>query len=494
MAPTKGLGCTRKSDFSKWYNAVVAQAGLAEHSPARGCMIIKPYGYAIWEKLQGILDKMFKDTGHSNVYFPLFIPQSYLEKEASHVAGFAKECAIVTHYRLQEDKEGLRIDPNAVLEEPMVVRPTSETMIWQAYRRWIQSHRDLPLLLNQWANVVRWEMRTRFFLRTTEFLWQEGHTAHATKEEAIAEARRMLGVYRHFVEEYMGISVLEGRKSERERFPGAEDTLCLEALMQDGRSLQMGTSHFLGQNFARAFDVQFSTPQGTREYVWGTSWGVSARLIGAMIMSHSDDKGLIIPPKLAPIEAVIVPIYRSEEENKHLHATALALQKRLQAASFSIKYDAREVYTPGWKFSEYELQGVPLQIIMGPKEAKENVVELRHRWDGTKEQLPNDDSLPHRLRERLSAIQTRLLARSKERLTQQSAHAENYADFKAKIQEGGMVWAHWDGTQETEARIQEETQATLRVLPFETPSYDKKAVCMVSGKASVGQGVFAKAY
>ena len=483
---------TRASNFSAWYNYVVQIADLAEHSSVRGCMVIKPNGYAIWEAMQQQLNRMLKATGHRNAYFPLFIPQSHMNREASHIKGFATECAVVTHYRLRSYEGKIEVDPLAQLEEPLIVRPTSETVIWNTYKQWIQSYRDLPLLINQWANVVRWEMRTRLFLRTSEFLWQEGHTAHSSKQEAEEEALRMLDLYTEFVEEYMAVPVLRGRKSERERFAGAEETYCIEALMQDGRALQAGTSHFLGQNFAKAFDVQYATKSGELDYVWGTSWGVSTRLMGALVMVHADDKGLVLPPRLAPVQLIIVPIYRSEEERAKIDEVAQQLLRKLQIAGLSTQYDNRDTHKPGWKFAEYEAQGVPLRIAIGPRDVKEKTVEVARRDSGKKQQLPVNDQLPNHLQQLLSDIQSQLFLRAKAFQKSHTQQTDTYTDFQKKIAEGGFVLAHWDGSAKTEARIQEETKATLRCIPIDKPS--EKGNCVLTGRPSKRRVVFARAY
>jgi prolyl-tRNA synthetase len=484
---------TREEDYSKWYNELVYRADLAEHSDVRGCMVIKPYGYAIWEKMRDILDAKFKETGHSNAYFPLFIPKSYLSKEASHVDGFAKECAVVTHYRLKnaEDGSGLIVDPAAKLEEELIVRPTSETIIWNSYKNWIQSYRDLPILINQWANVVRWEMRTRLFLRTAEFLWQEGHTAHATKDEAIAEAELMLKVYSEFAENYMSMPVICGKKTESERFAGADDTLCIEAMMQDGKALQAGTSHFLGQNFAKAFEVKYADKEGKLEYVWATSWGVSTRLMGALIMTHSDDEGLVLPPALAPIQVVAVPIYRSEEELKMISDKINELGAKLKAKGISFKYDDDDNRRPGWKFAEYESKGVPVRIAMGPRDLENGKAEIARRDTKTKE-LVDFDGLEVYIENLLNDIQKNLLERAKNFRADNTFTVDTYEEFKARIDGGGFFLAHWDGTKETETKVKEETQATIRCIPIEG---DKETgYCMVTGKPSAGRVIFAKAY
>jgi len=484
---------TREEDYSKWYNELVYRADLAEHSDVRGCMVIKPYGYAIWEKMKDILDAKFKETGHSNAYFPLFIPKSYLSKEASHVDGFAKECAVVTHYRLKnaEDGSGVVVDPTAKLEEELIVRPTSETIIWNSYKNWIQSYRDLPILINQWANVVRWEMRTRLFLRTAEFLWQEGHTAHATKQEAIEEAERMLDVYADFAESYMAMPVIKGRKSESERFAGAEDTLCIEALMQDGKALQAGTSHFLGQNFAKAFEVKYTDKEGKQEFVWATSWGVSTRLMGALIMTHSDAEGLVLPPALAPIQVVAVPIHRTEEELVAITEKMRALEQKLKMRGISFKYDHDDNKRPGWKFAEYESKGVPVRIAMGPRDLENGKAEIARR--DTKEKFTVDfEGLDLYIENLLAEIQHNLLEKAKSLRAQNYKKVDTYEQFKKEIENGGFFLCHWDGTKETEAKIKEETQATIRCIALDQEA--ENGVCMVTGKPSSGRVIFAKAY
>ncbi len=484
---------SRSEDYSKWYNELVNKADLAEHSDVRGCMIIKPYGYAIWEKMRDILDVKFKETGHQNAYFPLFIPKSYLSKEASHVEGFAKECAVVTHYRLMNapDGSGVVVDPSAKLEEELIIRPTSETIIWNSYKNWIQSYRDLPILINQWANVVRWEMRTRLFLRTTEFLWQEGHTAHATKQEAMDEADQMLHVYADFAENYMAMPVLLGRKTESERFAGAEDTLCIEALMQDGKALQAGTSHFLGQNFAKAFEVKFADKEGKLDHVWATSWGVSTRLMGALIMTHSDDEGLVLPPSLAPIQVVGIPIYRNDDELNAISEKFITLGKSLKSLGISFKYDNDDNRRPGWKFAEYESKGVPIRLAMGPRDLENGNVELARRDLKTKE-IVAFDGIESMIQQVLASIQQNLLQRSKDFRTNNTFVVDTYEEFKEKIDAGGFFMAHWDGTNETEEKIKTETQATIRCIPLDFVSEAGK--CMVTGAPSKGRVVFAKAY
>ncbi len=483
----------RSVSYSQWYQDLVIKADLAENSAVRGCMVIKPYGYAIWEKIQRQLDDMFKETGHVNAYFPLFIPKSFLSKEADHVEGFAKECAVVTHYRLKNspDGSGVVVDPEAKLEEELIVRPTSETIIWNTYKNWIQSYRDLPILCNQWANVVRWEMRTRLFLRTAEFLWQEGHTAHATQEEAVAEARQMLDIYGQFAEEFMAMPVHKGVKSESERFAGAVDTYTIEAMMQDGKALQSGTSHFLGQNFAKAFDVTFATKEGTRDFVWATSWGVSTRLMGALIMSHSDDNGLVLPPKLAPFQVVIVPIYRNDEQLAQINEKVAGIVAKLKALGISVKYDNADNKKPGWKFAEYELKGVPVRLAMGGRDMENNTVEVARRDTLTKETI-TCDNIENYIKNLLDEIQANIYKKAFDFREKTTQKVETYAEFKEKIEEGGFILAHWDGTAETEALIKEETKATIRCIPLagdKTPG-----VCMVTGKPSAQRVLFARAY
>ncbi len=484
---------TRAEDYSKWYNELVYRADLAEHSDVRGCMVIKPYGYAIWEKMRDILDVKFKETGHSNAYFPLFIPKSYLSKEASHIEGFAKECAVVTHYRLKnaEDGSGVIVDPDSKLEEELIVRPTSETIIWNSYKNWIQSYRDLPILINQWANVVRWEMKTRLFLRTTEFLWQEGHTAHATKQEAISEAELMLNVYEDFAENYMAMPVIKGRKTANERFAGAEDTLCIESMMQDGKALQAGTSHFLGQNFAKAFEVKFADKEGKLDYVWATSWGVSTRLMGALIMTHSDDEGLVLPPALAPIQVVAVPIYRTDEEFSAISEKMTELAAKLKAKGISFKYDDDENRRPGWKFAEYESKGVPVRVAMGPRDLENGKAEIARRDNKTKE-VVDFDGLENHIEQLLADIQVNLLERAKAFRLENTREIDSYEEFKKEIDKGGFFLAHWDGTSETEERIKEETKATIRCIALDRK--EEAGICMVTGKPSAGRVIFAKAY
>ncbi len=482
----------RSEDYSLWYNELIKKAGLAENSPVRGCMVIKPYGFAIWEKMQQTLDQMFKDTGHSNAYFPLFIPKSFLSREADHVEGFAKECAVVTHYRLKtdEDGKGVVVDPEAKLEEELIVRPTSETVIWDSYKNWIQSYRDLPLLLNQWANVVRWEMRTRLFLRTAEFLWQEGHTAHATEQEAVAETEQMLNVYADFAENFMAVPVIKGLKTPSERFAGAVETYCIEAMMQDGKALQAGTSHFLGQNFAKAFDVKFTTREGKEELVWGTSWGVSTRLMGALIMAHSDDDGLVLPPQLAPIQVVIVPIYRKEEELKKISEVADKLLHELKTKGISVKFDDRDTHKPGWKFAEYELKGVPARIAIGPKDLEKGTVEIARRDTKEKSFHPIEQAVAH-IESLLKEMQTNIFEKAKAFRDENTCTVETWEEFKEKVEEG-FVYAHWDGTDETEERIKTETKATIRCIPLNQQK--EEGTCIFTRKPSKGKVLFAKAY
>ncbi len=485
---------TRAENYAQWYNDLVIKADLAENSSVRGSMVIKPYGYAIWEKMQAALDKKFKDTGHVNAYFPLFIPKSFFSKEASHVEGFAKECAVVTHYRLKNspDGKGVVVDEDAKLEEELIVRPTSETIIWDTYKRWVQSYRDLPLLINQWANVVRWEMRTRLFLRTSEFLWQEGHTAHATKEEAVAETETILDVYSDFAEKWMALPVLKGTKSPNERFAGAVETYCIEALMQDGKALQAGTSHFLGQNFAKAFDVKFLSKENKLEYVWATSWGVSTRLIGALIMSHSDDYGLVLPPKLAPIQVVIIPIYRKEEQLEKISEVALKVKKGLEAKGISVKFDDRDTYKPGWKFSEYEFKGVPVRLAIGPRDLENGTIEVARRDTLEKEILQISD-IENKIENLLIQIQENLYKKALAFREDNTYSVDTWDEFKDVIEnKGGFVLAHWDGTSETEEKIKEETKATIRTIPLDAKTEEGK--CVYSGKPSNRRVVFAKAY
>ncbi len=482
----------RADDYAQWYNDLVLKADLAEHSEVRGCMVIKPHGYAIWEKMQATLDGMFKATGHVNAYFPLFIPMSYFAKEASHVEGFAKECAVVTHYRLKNDPEkGIVVDPDAKLEEALIIRPTSETIIWNTYRGWVKSYRDLPLLINQWANVVRWEMRTRLFLRTAEFLWQEGHTAHATKAEALVEAERMLDVYATFAEEWLAIPVIKGIKTASERFAGAEETYCIEAMMQDGKALQAGTSHFLGQNFAKAFDVVFTNKENKQEHVWATSWGVSTRLMGALIMTHSDDHGLVIPPKLAPIHVAIVPISKNEEQLNAIRTYVEPVIAALRAKGIIVKFDDDDQKKPGWKFAEYEFKGCPVRIAIGPRDMENGTVEVARR-DTMEKQVMQVVDIAEKVEHLLQAIQENLYQKAlamRERFTRA---VDTYDEFKVAIEEGGFILAHWDGTAETEERVKEDTKATIRCIPLQgdrTPGQ-----CMVTGKPSSQRVIFARAY
>lgn len=484
----------RSQDYAQWYNDLVLKGGLADYSPVRGCMVIKPYGFALWENMRDVLDRKFKDTGHQNAYFPLLIPKSFLSKEADHVEGFAKECAVVTHYRLKNDPDGkgVIVDPEAKLEEELIIRPTSETIIWNTYKDWIQSYRDLPLLINQWANVMRWEMRTRLFLRTAEFLWQEGHTAHATAEEAVAETRQMLDVYADFAENYMALPVIKGVKTASERFAGAVDTYCIEALMSDGKALQAGTSHFLGQNFAKAFDVQFSNRENKLEYVWATSWGVSTRLVGALVMAHSDDDGLILPPRISPLQVVIVPIYKGNDQKALIDGKVLDIVAELKKAGIRVKYDDSDNARPGWKFAEYELKGVPVRIAIGARDLENNVAEVARR--DTKEKSSYSlDGLPARIIQLLEDIQQSMydsaLAFRKERITK----ADSWAEFEELLDgKGGFVSAHWDGTAETEAAIKERTKATIRCIPLDNPQ--EAGTCILTGKPSKERVLFARAY
>lgn len=485
---------SRSEDYSQWYNDLVLKAGLAEHSAVRGCMVIKPYGYSIWERMQQTLDGMFKETGHVNAYFPLFVPRNFLEKEEGHAEGFAKECAVVTHYRLKTDPNNpgkLMVDPEAKLEEELIVRPTSEAVIWNTYKGWIQSYRDLPILINQWANVVRWEMRTRLFLRTAEFLWQEGHTAHATAEEAIEETERMLDVYADFAENTLAIPVIKGVKTPNERFAGALDTYCIEALMQDGKALQAGTSHFLGQNFAKAFDVKYVTKENKPEYVWATSWGVSTRLMGALVMSHSDDNGLVLPPKLAPIQVVIVPIYKNDDEFNATLSKAKEIAAELKQLGIRVKVDDDDKYKPGWKFSEYEFKGVPVRIAIGPRDLANNNVELARRDTLTKE-VVSATGVAEKINNMLGEIQTSLFEKAKKRRDESMHVVNSYEEFKAALEKGGFISAHWDGTPETEEKIKEETKATIRCIPLNNPK--EKGKCIYSGKDSEQRVLFAVAY
>lgn len=486
--------CLRSENYSQWYNDLVIKADLAENSAVRGSMVIKPYGYAIWEKMQAELDRMFKETGHVNAYFPLFIPKSFFSKEADHVEGFAKECAVVTHYRLKNspDGKGVVVDPDAKLEEELIVRPTSETIIWSTYKNWIQSYRDLPILCNQWANVVRWEMRTRLFLRTAEFLWQEGHTAHATKEEALEETERMVNIYADFAENFMAMPVIKGAKSANERFAGALETYTIEALMQDGKALQSGTSHFLGQNFAKAFDVKFATKEGKEDYVWATSWGVSTRLMGALIMAHSDDNGLVLPPRLAPFQVVIVPIYRKEEQLAAIDAKVDEIVAKLKARGISVKYDNSDTRKPGWKFAEYELKGVPVRLGIGPRDLENGTVEVARRDTLTKE-VQNLDNIDEYVEKLLEDIQQNIYKKAFDFRTANTTKVDNYQEFKEVLAEkGGFISAHWDGTPETEQKIKEETKATIRCIPFNGDKEEGK--CIYSGKPSSQRVLFAIAY
>ncbi len=489
-----GKGITSRSeDYSQWYNDLVIKADLAEYSAVRGCMVIKPYGYGIWERMQAILDKRFKETGHSNAYFPLFIPKSFFSKEASHVEGFATECAVVTHYRLKNDGNGnIIVDEDAKLEEELIVRPTSETIIWNTYRGWIESYRDLPILVNQWANVVRWEMRTRLFLRTAEFLWQEGHTAHATAEEAIAETEQMLDVYAEFAEKILAVPVVRGRKTENERFAGALDTYCIEALMQDGKALQAGTSHFLGQNFAKAFDVKFTSKEGKLEHVWATSWGVSTRLMGALIMAHSDDQGLVLPPKLAPIQVVIVPIYKTDEEKANLDSYVDGLTTELKNLGVSIKYDDRDTQRPGFKFAEWELKGVPLRVAIGARDMQNGTVELARRDTQTKETV-EQTGLAGKIHALLDEIQDNIYQKALKFRDEHITEVNSYDEFKTVLEEkGGFLSCHWDGTVETEKRVKEETKATIRCIPLDAK--EEEGICIFTGRPSKQRVLFAKAY
>ena len=484
----------RSEDYSKWYNELVVKADLAENSAVRGCMVIKPYGFAIWEKMQAELDRMFKETGHQNAYFPLFVPKSLFEAEEKNAEGFAKECAVVTHYRLQNDPDNegkLRVDPEAKLEEELVVRPTSEAIIWNTYKGWIQSYRDLPLLINQWANVVRWEMRTRLFLRTAEFLWQEGHTAHATKNEAIAEAKQMQEVYAEFAENFMAMPVVKGVKSDSERFAGAEDTYTIEALMQDGKALQAGTSHFLGQNFAEAFDVKFTNKEGKQDYVWATSWGVSTRLIGGLIMTHSDDNGLVLPPKLAPIQVVIVPIYKGQDQLDAISEKAKSIQSDLRKKGISVKFDDRDTFRPGAKFAEYELKGVPVRIAIGNRDLENGTLEIARR-DTFEKQIVNQDDSVNFIENLLEEIQVNLFQKAIDFRKQNTSIVDDFKEFKKAIKKGGFVSAHWDGTEETEDRIKEYTKATIRCIP--NNAKEESGVCVLTGKPSNKRVLFAKAY
>lgn len=486
---------TRKQDYSKWYNELVVAADMAENSPVRGCMTIKPHGYAIWEKMQRKLDDMFKATGHKNAYFPLFVPKSMFEAEEKNAEGFAKECAVVTHYRLKNDPENpskLIVDPEAKLEEELVVRPTSEAIIWNTYKGWIQSYRDLPIKINQWANVVRWEMRTRLFLRTAEFLWQEGHTAHATKEEAVEEAEQMNRVYADFAENFMGIPVIQGTKTESERFAGAEETYCIEALMQDGKALQAGTSHFLGQNFAKAFDVKYTSAEGKQDYVWATSWGVSTRLMGALIMTHSDDNGLVLPPNLAPIQVVIVPIYKNDDQRAEIANVAEQLVEELQAKNISTEFDNRDTQKPGWKFAQHEMQGVPVRIAIGPKDLEKETVELARR-DTLEKEFIKREKVAEIIPELMKDIQKNLFERARSFRDQHITEVDSFEEFKQVLEEkGGFLSAHWDGTPETEEEIKKLTKATIRCIPLDPKKESGK--CVLTGKPSSQRVLFAKAY
>ena len=484
----------RSQDYSQWYNDLVLKGGLADYSAVKGCMVIKPYGYALWENMQGVLDRKFKETGHQNAYFPLLIPKSFLSKEAAHVEGFAKECAVVTHYRLKNDPNGagVVVDPEAKLEEELIIRPTSETIIWNTYKTWVQSYRDLPLLINQWANVVRWEMRTRLFLRTAEFLWQEGHTAHATENEAVAEARQMLEVYADFVENYMAVPVVKGTKSPSERFAGAVDTYCIEALMQDGKALQAGTSHFLGQNFAKAFEVQFLSKENKLDYVWATSWGVSTRLIGALVMAHSDDDGLVMPPRIAPLQVVIVPIFKGDDQKAKIDERVEPLVRELRAIGISVKYDDSDNNRPGWKFAEYELKGVPVRIALGARDLENGVAEVARRDTKEKMSLPLD-GLTGRIKDLLDEIQQNLYNRAKTYRDEHITRVEDFDTFQQVLDEkGGFVSAHWDGTAETEEKIKDLTKATIRCIPLNNPKEEGK--CILTGKPSSERVLFARAY
>lgn len=484
---------SRAENYSEWYNELVKRAELAENSAIRGCMVIKPYGFSIWEKMQRALDDMFKETGHSNAYFPLFIPKSYLSKEASHVEGFAKECAVVTHYRLKNDPNGggVIVDPEAKLEEELIVRPTSETVIWSTYKNWIQSYRDLPLLINQWANVVRWEMRTRLFLRTAEFLWQEGHTAHASKQEAIEETEQMLEVYADFAENFMAVPVVKGKKTANERFAGAEDTYCIEAMMQDGKALQAGTSHFLGQNFAKAFDVKFLNKENQQELVWGTSWGVSTRLMGALIMAHSDDQGLVLPPKLAPIQVVIIPIYKGQEQLVTIKAKIDPLVKSLRSKGISVKFDSADNQSPGFKFAEYELKGVPIRLAIGNRDIENGTIELARRDTKTKQSMPFD-GIAEVVAKTLEDIQSSIYQKALNFRTENTHQVNSWDEFLTQIEKGGFISAHWDGSSETEEKIKEITKATIRCIPLD--SLEEAGTCVFTGKPSNRRVIFARAY
>lgn len=484
---------SRAEDYSQWYNDLILKGGLADYSAVRGCMVIKPYGFSLWEKMQGALDKMFKDTGHVNAYFPLFIPKSFFGKEAAHVEGFAKECAVVTHYRLKNDPEGgIIVDPEAKLEEELIVRPTSETIIWNTYKDWVQSYRDLPLLINQWCNVVRWEMRTRLFLRTAEFLWQEGHTAHATAEEAIEETKKMLGVYATFAEEFMALPVIRGVKTESERFAGAIDTYCIEALMQDGKALQAGTSHFLGQNFAKAFDVKFLSKENKLDYVWATSWGVSTRLVGGMVMAHSDDKGLVMPPKIAPLQVVIVPVYKGDEKKQEINAWAKEIMENIKSLGISVKFDDSDNTRPGWKFAEYEMKGVPVRLALGARDLEKNQIEITRR-DTSEKKTVHADGIAQYVDRLLIDIQKSLFDKAKAYQQSHITPANSWDEFEKLLDEkGGFISAHWDGSAETEAAIKEKTKATIRCIPLDNPIEDGK--CILTGKPSKQRVLFARAY
>ena len=483
----------RNEDYSQWYLDIIEHANLAENSVVRGCMVIKPYGFSLWENIQSALDKMFKDTGHTNAYFPIFIPKSFFSREAEHVEGFASECAIVTHYRLKKDpnSRGLIVDEDAKLEEELVVRPTSETIIWSTYKNWIQSYRDLPLLINQWANVVRWEMRTRLFLRTTEFLWQEGHTAHATRQEAIEEAERMLNIYAKFAEDYMAIPVIKGIKTSNERFAGAEETYCIEAMMQDGKALQAGTSHFLGQNFAKAFDVKFLNRNNELEYVWATSWGVSTRLIGAIIMTHSDDKGLVLPPRLAPTQVILIPIFKTEEEKSLVLEKLNNIKNQLLNNNIRVKLDDSDDNSPGWKFAEWEMRGVPLRLALGPKDLANNTIEFARRDTGEK-QIFSQENIVENVKNYLENIQQNLYNKALAYRETRTYYADNWDEFVEKIENGNFVWAHWDGTTETELKIKELTKATIRLIPLDLKS--ENGTCILTGNPSKHRVLFARAY
>lgn len=484
---------SRSENYSQWYQDLVVKADLAENSAVRGCMVIKPYGYAIWEKMQRILDDMFKETGHHNAYFPLLIPKSFLSKEAEHVKGFAKECAVVTHYRLKANEAGdaVVVDPAAKLDEELIIRPTSETIIWNTYKNWIHSYRDLPLLINQWANVMRWEMRTRLFLRTSEFLWQEGHTAHATRQEAEEEAKRMQGVYAEFAEKHMAMPVVRGTKPEMERFAGAIDTYTIEAMMQDGKALQAGTSHFLGQNFGKAFDVTFIDKEGKTDYAWATSWGLSTRMVGALIMCHSDDNGLVLPPRLAPIQVVIVPIYKNEEQLNQIREKVAGIQSALKAMNISVKFDDNDTKKPGWKFAEYELKGVPVRLALGARDLENGTIEIMRR-DTLEKETVSFEGIETRIKALLDDIQTNMFEKALNFRKQHIVNADSYDEFKEKLDQGNFIMAHWDGTIETETRIQEETKATIRCIPFDCDMTPGK--CMVTGKPSARRVLFARAY